>query len=27
MDADAPRRYGDTAVHLAVWTPTTAGPG
>jgi 16S rRNA (guanine966-N2)-methyltransferase len=27
MDADAPRRYGDTALHLAVWTPTAAGPG
>jgi 16S rRNA (guanine966-N2)-methyltransferase len=21
MDAEAPRRYGDTALHLAVWTP------
>jgi 16S rRNA (guanine966-N2)-methyltransferase len=27
MDADAPRRYGDTALHLAVWRPTVAGPG
>jgi 16S rRNA (guanine966-N2)-methyltransferase len=24
---DAPRRYGDTALHLAVWTPAAAGPG
>jgi 16S rRNA (guanine966-N2)-methyltransferase len=27
LDPDAPRRYGDTALHLAVWTPPVAGPG